>query len=214
MKKNKKYKHIIFDFDGVLAESNDIRVAGFGELFKEYPADRVERLLEYARINGGISRYAKIKYFFESIMGQAVTDAQVRDLAKRYSGIVKKKVIAAPPVAGAVEFLRSYGNICDFAIVSGSDEEELTDVCRHRGIAGYFVEILGSPRDKHENVAALLAKRGWEKGATVFVGDSVNDYEAARANGIDFIVRNAEQPSWAAAAVPRIRDLTTLHTLL
>ena len=47
-----KYQHIIFDFDGVLAESNEIRFNGFRKLFKDYPRDQVELLVQYAKANG------------------------------------------------------------------------------------------------------------------------------------------------------------------
>ena len=40
-----KYKHIIFDFDGVLVESNEIRFNGFRKLFKDYPRSQVEQLV-------------------------------------------------------------------------------------------------------------------------------------------------------------------------
>jgi beta-phosphoglucomutase-like phosphatase (HAD superfamily) len=58
-----KYQHIIFDFDGVLAESNEIRFNGFRKLFKDYPQYQVDQLVEYAKANGGVSRYKKIDFF-------------------------------------------------------------------------------------------------------------------------------------------------------
>ena len=43
------YQYIIFDFDGVLVESNEIRFNGFRKLFKDYPQEQVEQLVEYAK---------------------------------------------------------------------------------------------------------------------------------------------------------------------
>ena len=40
-----KYRHIIFDFDGVLVESNEIRFNGFRKPFKDYPQGEVEKLV-------------------------------------------------------------------------------------------------------------------------------------------------------------------------
>ena len=51
-----KYQYIIFDFDGVLVESNEIRFNGFRKLFREYPKGQVEQLVNYSKANGGVSR--------------------------------------------------------------------------------------------------------------------------------------------------------------
>ena len=51
-----KYQYILFDFGGVLVESNEIRFNGFRKLFKNYPRTQVEQLVEYAKANGGVSR--------------------------------------------------------------------------------------------------------------------------------------------------------------
>ena len=72
-----KYQHIIFDFDGVLAESNEIRFNGFRKLFKDYPQEQVEKLVTYAEANGGVSRYKKIAYFFSEIRQEPISNELV-----------------------------------------------------------------------------------------------------------------------------------------
>src|SRR3990172_7183697 len=164
-----KYRHLIFDFDGVLVESNEVRFAGFKLLFQDYPAGPVERFMQYVRSNGGISRYEKIRYFFESIYPDApISDAKVTELAMRYSALVKQAVIEAPLVKGAMEFLSHHATGYDFAIVSGSDQEELREICRVRGIDRFFAEILGSPANKESNLSLLLSRTGWDREACLF----------------------------------------------
>lgn len=191
-----KYKHLIFDFDGVLVESNEIRFEGFRALFYDYPADAVGKLIQFAKANGGLSRYEKIRYFFESIINKQISEDVVQTLARQYSSLVKQKVIDAKPVKGSLEFLTSYKNNYDFAVVSGSDQEELREVCKARKIEQFFLEILGSPESKELNVALLLSKMGWERKFCLFIGDSINDFDAARAHGIDFIGRNSNLINW------------------
>lgn len=212
---NKSYKHIIFDFDGVLAETNYIRFEGFELLFKDYPSDQVNRLVQYAMNNGGISRYEKIRLFFEQIRQEPISDDRVQFLAKRYSDLVKEKVADAEPVRGSLEFLNRYHRDYDFAVVSGSDQEELREVCRIRKIDHFFVEILGSPTAKELNIAFLLAKTGWDKKECLFVGDSINDYEAAQKNDIDFLARNAGLTDWGSVkALSVLNDLSELGSFL
>ena len=210
-----KYKHLIFDFDGVLVESNEIRFDGFRSLFKNYPQDQVERLVLYAKINGGLSRYEKIKYFFKQIRNEPIRDDNVQLLAKQYSELVKQKVIDAEPVKGSLEFLSNHKNNYDFAVVSGSDQEELRDVCKDREIDHFFLEILGSPASKESNIALLLTKMGWGRKSCLFIGDSINDFDAARANRIDFIGRNSNLTDWSLMGnLTVVDDLSELEGYL
>lgn len=86
-----KYRYLIFDFDGIIAETNDIRFAGFQELFKEYPKDQVEQLVQYARLNGGLSRYVKIQHFFKEIRNELISEGVVNKISQKYSELVKLK---------------------------------------------------------------------------------------------------------------------------
>ncbi len=210
-----KYKHLIFDFDGVLVESNEIRFEGFQLLFRDYPVHQVEKLVQFARLNGGLSRYEKIRYFFKEILHESISADNINSLARQYSELVKQKVINAEPVKGSLAFLSNYKNIYDFAVVSGSDQEELRDVCKARGIALFFSEILGSPASKESNISFLVSKTGWEKKACLFIGDSINDFNAARAHGIDFIGRNSNLVKWGLIGnLTVVNDLSELHLYL
>ena len=80
-----KYKHLIFDFDGVLVESNEIRFDGFRLLFSAYPTHQVDKLIQFAMANGGLSRYTKIRYFFEKIRNESISDEKVKAMSHEYS---------------------------------------------------------------------------------------------------------------------------------
>jgi len=210
-----KYKHLIFDFDGVLVESNEVRFEGFRALFHGYPADEVEKLIQFAKANGGLSRYEKIRYFFKAILNKQISDDAVQAMARQYSELVKQKVIGAEPVKGSLEFLSNHKNNYDFAVVSGADQEELRNVCKAREIDHFFLEILGSPASKESNIALLLSKMGWGRKSCLFIGDSINDFDAARAHGIDFIGRNSKSVNWGLMGnLTVVDDLSELHLYL
>jgi HAD superfamily hydrolase (TIGR01549 family) len=205
-----EYRYIIFDFDGVLAESNDIRIQGFADLFEDLLPEQKSRFMEYVEVNGGISRYGKIRYLYETILERSISEDEVNALARAYSGLVTDRIIAAESVPGSREFLAEHADRFEYAVVSGSDQNELRHVCRQRGIDGYFRAILGSPTEKRENLVALLADRNWDRQACLYVGDSVNDYDAARAVGLAFIGRNSGLADWAQQGQVCIGDLTEL----
>ena len=96
-----QFKNLIFDFDGVLDESNDIRIEGFRRLFQDYPENEVSQLMPYVEKNGGISRYVKIRYFFEVIRRESLEIEDLQSLANRYSKLVKEKIIQAESVIGS-----------------------------------------------------------------------------------------------------------------
>ena len=209
-----KYKNLIFDFDGVLAESNEIRFNGFRQLFKKFPRYQVDRLIAYAKANGGVSRYEKIRYFFKEIRGESVAIERVQELAERFSDLVYQEVVDARPVKGSLEFLAQNFSVFDFALVSGSDQIELRSVCHAREIEHFFKEILGSPINKKENLARLLKNLAWKASETVYIGDSKNDLEAANANCIIFIGRDSGLVEWGRIGIPNILDLSELEEVL
>ena len=208
------YQYIIFDFDGVLVESNEIRFNGFRKLFKDYPQEQVEQLVEYAKANGGVSRYKKIEFFFNTIRKEPVSSKSVNHWANQFSELVTQDVLEARPVKGSLEFLEKYFNQFDFAIVSGSDQRELREVCKGRGIDSFFKIILGSPIEKKDNIATLLSDFKWERNKSLYIGDSNNDLEAAKANNVDFIGRSSGLVDWKNYNVRFVSDLSSLYNAL
>lgn len=209
-----KYRHIVFDFDGVLVESNEIRFNGFRKLFKGYPEGQVDRLVSYAKANGGVSRYKKIEYFFNEIRKESVSDEEVDRWAAQFSELVEQDIVEAKPVEGSLEFLAEYSNRFNFAIVSGSDQAELRRVCRKRKIDHFFKMILGSPTEKKQNIADLMADLNWEHNKSLYVGDSNNDLEAAKLNNLDFVGRCSGLIDWENFNVKYVLDLSSLYKVL
>jgi phosphoglycolate phosphatase-like HAD superfamily hydrolase len=201
------YRYVVFDFDGVLAETNEIRFWGFTELFRDIPAEALARFMGFVKANGGLSRYGKIRHLYESILGQAIADDAVNALAGQYSRLVAERVVAAEAVPGSLEFLAGHADRFDFAVISGSDQDELRQVCKARGIDGYFQAILGSPKEKSENIEGLLATQAWDCQACVFVGDSLNDRNAAVKAGMSFIGRDSGLVNWKDRDEVWISDL-------
>jgi phosphoglycolate phosphatase-like HAD superfamily hydrolase len=209
-----KCQYIIFDFDGVLVESNEIRFNGFRKLFKSYPQEQVEKLVNYAKANGGVSRYKKIAYFFSEIRQEPISDESVNKWADQFSKLVEQDIVEAKPVEGSLEFLGKYADHFDFAIVSGSDQAELRRICKKRKIDHFFKSILGSPVEKKDNIAALLSDLNWQHNQSLYVGDSNNDLEAAKANNLDFVGRCSGLIDWQKFDTRFVLDLFSLYEVL
>jgi phosphoglycolate phosphatase-like HAD superfamily hydrolase len=180
-------KTILWDFDGVILDSMKVRDWGFEEIFKEYDRKLVDQLLEFHRINGGLSRYVKIRYFFEELVGQPITDAAVLGYAQKFSVLMRKELTNPKNlILDSVEFIKSNYKKYNFHIVSGSDQQELRFLNKELGLDLYFISIHGSPSPKKQLVANLIENYNYNIEKTFLIGDSINDYEAAKSNQIKF----------------------------
>lgn len=180
-------KNILFDFDGVILDSMKIKGDGFAELFKAYSQSSIEKLEAYHYANGGVSRFEKIRYFFREITKTEISEADVDSLSTRFGEIIADKLFDPDNlIAQTVAYIQQHCTRYNCHIVSGAEHHELNTLCAHFKIADYFKSIEGSPTAKSDLIRNLLQKNGYRADETVLIGDSINDYEAAKANGITF----------------------------
>ena len=180
-------KNILWDFDGVILNSMEIRDSGFEIIFKNFETSKVRSLLDYHRLNGGLSRYVKIKYFYEDILKRSITEEQVLQYASKFSEIMRKELVNPENlILDAVGFIKENYTNFNFHIVSGSDQQELRFLCEELNLSNYFISIHGSPTPKNKLVKDLLVKNNYIAAQTCLIGDSINDWEAARNNKIGF----------------------------
>lgn len=188
-----KYKVILWDFDGVILDSMAVRDMGFVKVLEQegHTEEQIEALLSYHRANGGLSRYVKFRYFYEQILGIAITEEEVLRLAALFSDIMLSLLIDENLlITDSVEFIKKNYKDYRFHIVSGSDGVELNKICRGLGLSTYFHSIEGSPTPKKELVANLIESNTYTPQDLCLIGDSINDLEAAEVNGIDFFGYN------------------------
>lgn len=188
-----KIATILWDFDGVILDSMGVRDWGFREIFKMFSQEQVDKLITYHRANGGFSRYVKIRYFYEEILGESITEEEVMRYANQFSVLMKSQLTNPDNlILDAVSFIKSKYTHYNFHIVSGSDQEELRFLCKELGLSDYFISIHGSPTPKKQLVSNLMKTHNYNAVNTCLIGDSINDYEAAEVNNIMFYGYNNE----------------------
>ena len=183
-------KGIIFDFDGVIAESVQVKSDAFAELYQPYGFDIVKKVVEHHEANGGMSRFKKIKYYHESYLNYRICKEEIMELAGQFSNLVVEQVIASPYVPGALEYIKkSYGKYKLF-ISTGTPTEEIKKILKRRNILQYFLGIYGSPESKINHIKSIIDIHKFSPIELLFFGDSPTDWEAAKANDITFILRS------------------------
>ena len=65
-----QYQQIIFDFDGVILDSNQIKSNAFSNSLIDEDKELVKLFIAFHKKNGGISRFKKFDYFFNTIKNQ------------------------------------------------------------------------------------------------------------------------------------------------
>ena len=180
-------KAIIFDFDGVLVESVDIKTNAFRNLFSFSP--RVDEIVQYHIDNAGIPRFEKFRHIYKNILCEELTDERFYELSDQFSSLVIDAVVKAPCVPGASGFLKKIWKTIPIFVISATPESELMEIIRRRNMGRYFRGILGSPAKKADNIGALIRKEHLDPKRTIYVGDAVNDLNAALEAGVRFVGR-------------------------
>ena len=181
-----QYQTLIFDCDGVILNSNKIKTQAFYDVTKVYGHEPAQTLKDYHVLNGGISRYKKFEYLFTNILHKPIDVQELEQLLLNFTKEVKKALLTCE-AAKNIKELRDKTRNTKWLIVSGGDQTELREVFKQRDLDGYFDGgIFGSPDDKD---AILKNEKNNNNiiGKSLFLGDSMYDYQAATTAQIDFI---------------------------
>ncbi len=205
-------KVVIFDFDGVIVESVDVKTRAFASLFTEEGQDVINAIVAYHVSHGGVSRFDKFRHIYANILQRPLSDAEFARLCEDFSRIVLDEVIKASYVDGAAEFLEQHSSEFIFYIVSATPEDELKNILHARSLSNYFRYAFGSPMTKTDAIRKLLVEADVAPFEAVFVGDALTDYMAAQETGVNFIARcEINDQVFGGVQCMKIRDIAGLH---
>ncbi|HKX53088.1 MAG TPA: HAD family hydrolase [Nitrosospira sp.] len=211
--KTAAWQAIIFDFDGVVVESGEIKTQAFANLYQEYGETVMAEVAKYHVLNGGMSRYHKFRYFQETLLEKPpLTAEEERQLDQRFSELVVEAVIASAPVPGAAELIQREAERIPLFVASGTPEAELNTIVVRRGLASYFTAVRGSPTPKQKLIGDILSTHGLLPERVLMIGDALIDYQSAMVNNVAFIgrVRPGDQNPFP----PHVDILPDLNPLL
>ncbi|CAK0778260.1 HAD family hydrolase [uncultured Gammaproteobacteria bacterium] len=201
---------LVFDFDGVILESADLKTQVFAELFR-HKADHLPAILDLHQRLGGVCRYRKFDMIHRDILRWPLDEIERQQLGQRFAALVAASIDACPFVPGALEFLIEWAGRTPMFVASGTPDDELRSIVRRRGLERFFVEVHGSPRQKPEIINDLLQRHGLAASEVVFIGDSQTDYQAAHETGLRFVGRRTVGAKASfPAEVTGLPDLTGL----
>lgn len=171
-------KAILFDFDGVIVDSVNIKTEAFRELFSD-EKEHIQKIVDFHLANGGMSRFKKFEIIHRDILKKPFSGKQSKELGVQFSKLVEQKVKECSYMPGAFEFIQKYSRQIPLFVASGTPQDELQSITAQRGLTMYFKEIHGTPRSKPEIIRDILKRYDFNVAEMPFVGDSINDYKAS-----------------------------------
>lgn len=185
------FKTLVFDCDGVILNSNQVKTDAFYKAALPYGEALAEQLVDYHVSHGGISRYTKFEYFLKNIVPKDIVakesfESQLKTLLTKYAQLVRQGLLECEVAPGLKE-LRKLTRNTKWLIVSGGDQAELNEIFLKRNLSHLFDGgIYGSPDTKDEILNREIKNSSITLPA-LFLGDSKYDYEAASKAKLDFI---------------------------
>ena len=177
---------VVFDCDGVILESVDVKTRAFGQIVEEYGPEAVVRMTEYHHAHGGVSRTRKFEWFYDEVLGLKITEQGIQELSRKFRQLVFEGVMRSPMVPGIMETLKSLHGRLPMYVASGTPHDELLQVLDARNLTRFFNGVYGTPPEKSELLRRIIELEGIAPNDTLMVGDSSTDLDAARSCGARF----------------------------
>lgn len=182
-----EYDVYIFDCDGVILDSNQLKIDAMRSALMSILSDnkKIDICVEYFRNNFGKSRFHHVEFFVNNYLDtvEEMKEHLKKNILDAYSSQCKALYLLAEVTPGFINFIESLQG--HKYVASGSEQNELREVFQERGLDIYFKGIFGSPVRKSQLIAEIIASE--KCGKVVMFGDAISDLEAATENEIDFI---------------------------
>ncbi|MDH4027442.1 MAG: HAD-IA family hydrolase [Nitrospirota bacterium] len=202
-------RSIILDFDGVILESVNVKTKAFSTLFSDHP-EHQQTIVDFHLKNGGMSRFDKFRIIYKDILKKPLSEDHFSYLCNRFEELVFNEVLKCDFVYGALEFLEQYKERLLLFVASATPHDEINRIVDTMGLRKYFKAVYGSPLPKNEAIEKIVSDFHLNKEDLFFVGDALNDMQAAQKANVNFIARDSGSCGAWSNGLTIIKDLTEL----
>lgn len=187
--KYQDYDLVIFDFDGVIVDSNRIKKKLFSDLFQQYLTPKLKSeinafLFDYAHLN----RKEKISFIANKLLLNPKKE-EIDSLIYQFSRLSLLKLQQAKLIPGVAELLNDIKeNNIYISINSAANKDEIIKVLKYKNLLSFFDSVFGNSSSKSENMKKILSLyKDINPKKICFIGDHISDHQAANEFQIDFI---------------------------
>jgi len=171
-----KYNSFIFDFDGVILDSNNIKKNAISEsVIGILSSERAEEFVNYFINLNGVPREVKIAKY--------IPKEKYEYVLNKYESIIDKRLQCAKLIPGVRDIIQTLSRLKKSMIVlSGGTQTEVLQLLVKKGLSENFDGVFGGPKNKEENLQGLSLKE-----PVLYFGDSEVDYLVSKNNNFDFV---------------------------
>jgi len=213
---------IVFDFDGTLVDSNDIKLHTFYEVTRSHDpfGSTVTRILQQYPDKDRHGVFLEIVH--ELLVNNQIPkhqnpEALATQWAEAYTFSCEQAIATCEEVSGTTETLRwiSQQNIPIF-INSRTPTTTLQRLVTLRSLNSYVSEVCGAPASKSENLRHIQNQTQAKPKEILFVGDSEDDRKAALEVGCHFVGVELGEKNRFSHPLPEIQisDLYQLQPIV
>jgi beta-phosphoglucomutase len=188
---------VVFDFDGVLADTEAMHLSAFQQVFaaRGWPLDAREYFDEYL----GYDDRALVR-LYGARHDHRIAASDVETLVARKADVFQQLVtgghVLYPQARDAV---RRLGEAFPLAVATGSFREEVVAILTAVGLIDAFAAVVAAddvrrPKPAPDTYAVAVARIGVEPARAVAIEDSAGGLSAARAAGLRTIGLTTTSP--------------------
>lgn len=177
---------IVFDCDGTLLQSLDVKDRAFEYTGSLISPEAGQALLAWHRANGGVNREEKFAWLYKNFVGRQISEEESRKLSDLFDEYCASSLRKVSPVPGAMSVLKKWHGRIPMCVASAAPQKGLEQLMKLKGLDVYLQRMYGYPPGKTELLRRAISESGAASLATVMVGDSMKDMEAAETLGAMF----------------------------
>jgi len=188
-------KVIVFDFDGTLIDSNQLKHDAY---FKLFPLDGFHKKIVTEVLNEYFeeSRYVILSEIIKRLNSETINKDElsnsVQVLATKYNDVVVDGAKHCKEKPGAKEVLESLNKRYNLYLNSTTPEVFLKDIVKHRKWEDYFCDIFGYPNDKASVLFGIIERESISPDELLVVGDGKSDKDSANSVKCEFFQINKD----------------------
>jgi phosphoglycolate phosphatase-like HAD superfamily hydrolase len=178
----------IFDFDGVIIDSVEVKNNAFFNLYAHVELSKREKIYSYLKKNQGVSRYQKIFHIEHEYFGNS-DQRKINKKIKEFSNNLYREVLNCKLHFDMIDFIDilKEKNKVYCSVVSATPDDELLKIIEVKKLTQRFDFIYGSSRSKIACISDILKQIECSIDSAIYFGDSESDLEVAKILNIDFI---------------------------
>jgi len=182
-KEIEKYKAIVFDFDGVIVESNLIKRELFFEIWDELRNDKI--IDDVLSAEG--SRYEVIEQIYLKVVPfNLQLKLSLEDYILKYTFLAQERIGSLEINHEMEKIFKKYYKDKLLFVNSATPTKTLNIICDMLGIKKYFIGIFGLDKSKIGNFNDIFVKYNLSAKDILFYGDMQSDQNVAEQLKIDF----------------------------